>query len=290
MASHRNRFGELLRQSREQANQTAEVMAILLSMKPSDYLSIEAGLQYPDDDTLRKLCLMMEWNYLETQRLIRNELSAPRGSGGQIPAELGSGPLEQRSGGNAPPMGSGASRAESLGSRLKEVRLATGQAADIIAALLNVPVEIYLGLEEDDSPSDDLLRRISMVYNWNYNELRNLLRSGQARELQPHLAGNPFPAGGQHQERLRTLCRELEAGFAALPEPEQELLLAQLELVHSTALRRRHKAEPANPTPNAPSGAYPGTTGRERTDKGPARRRPLNSPPFPAQPDRRRFS
>jgi len=243
MASHAHRFGEFLREAREQAHQTAEVMAILLSMEPEDYLAIEAGLRFPDDDTVRRLCVMMEWNYLETQRLIRNEMSSPSRLTAPVPAgRHGSAP-----GGPAGAGAGAAQRPESLAGRLREVREYTGQSADIIAALLHIAPEQYARLEGGEMPGDDLLRRISMVYNWNFQELGSLLRAEQARNLQPRLMGNPFPGTSQRGERLRALCRELEAQFGTLPEAEQHVVLAQLELIRGTTARHRPKAAAPGP-------------------------------------------
>ena len=272
MASHSHRFGELLRQAREKANQTAEVMAILLSLDPEHYLEIEAGLRFPDDDTVRRLCMMMEWNYLETQRLIRNEMSSP--------SRLTAAPVAQSLPGTAGgrPVGSGAQgvpgRSDSLGSRLREVRQYTGQSADIIASLLHISPDEYARLEGGEVPGDDLLRRISMVYGWNFQELNSLLRAEQARNLQPRLMGNPFPGAGHKLEKLRTLCRDMEAQFGMLPEAEQDVVLAQLELIRATTMR--HKAKPA--TAAAPT-----------EDPLAKNRRRLNSPPVSPE-DRKLFS
>ena len=265
------RFGDLLRQAREQANQTAEVMAILLSMEPDDYLAIEAGLRFPDDDTVRRLCMMMEWNYLETQRLIRNEMSSPGRLTAPPPA------AQRRPGGALGPLGSsGSGRADSLSGRLKEVRQYTGQSADIISALLHITPDQYQRLEAGEAPGDDLLRRISMVYNWNFNELGTLLRAEQAHNLQPRLHGNPFPGTGQRLEKVRAVCRDLEGMFGSLPDAEQEVVLAQLDLIRGT-MARHHRPKAAPPAPIEPQ-------------SGPARRK--GGPPVaPMSPeDRKLFS
>jgi transcriptional regulator with XRE-family HTH domain len=242
-----HRFGELLRQAREQANQTAEVMAILLSMEQEDYLAIEAGLRFPDEDTVRRLCMMMEWNYNETKRHLRNEMSAPgRLTAPPIPTHRGL--LGQSN--------AGGTRPDSLAGRLRQVRQVTGQSADIIAALLHIAPDQYQQLEEGAVPSDDLLRRISMVYNWNFQELVSLMRAEQAHNLQPRLVGNPFPATGQRFEKLKNLCRELEALFAHLPDAEQTVLLAQLDLIRGTMARHRQSApsfQAPSETPQSPA-------------------------------------
>jgi len=273
MASHAHRFGEILRQAREKANQTAEVMAIILSMEPSDYLAIEAGLRFPDDDTVRRLCMMMEWNYLETQRLIRNEMSSPgRLTAAPVPSSRQG---ESGNGGRGESSGVPSPRAESLGGRLREVRQYTGQSADIIAALLHITPDQYGRLENGETPSDDLLRRVSMVYGWNFNELVSLMRAEQAHNLQPRLQGNPFPGTGQRFERLKNICRQIEAQFGALPDGEQDVVLAQLDLIGATLARHRPKAGMAAALDDA-------------TGKG--RRRPGTALPPIGVEDRKLFS
>jgi transcriptional regulator with XRE-family HTH domain len=276
------RFGEFLRQTRERANQTAEVMAILLSMEPDDYLAIEAGVRYPDDDTVRRLCMMMEWNYLETQRLIRNEMSSPGRLTAPPPAAARRGAGALASAGAAGAV-SGA-RPDSLAERLKEVRQQTGQSADIIAALLHLTTDQYIRLEEGEMPGDDLLRRISMVYTWNFQELLSQLRAGQAHNLQPRLLGNPFPGTGQRLERLKGVCRELEGMFGGLPEAEQDIALAQLDLIRGTMARQRRPAAPAPPAQPAP----PGTAGEPALGAVRRKHGPLLAPLSPE--DRKLFS
>jgi len=271
MASQSRRFGELLREAREKANQTAEVMAILLSMEPEDYLAIEAGLRYPDDDTVRRLCMMMEWNYLETLRQIRNEMSSPT----RLTAPpVQSGRHGSERGGSAAGGAGPAQAPDSLGARLREVRQYTGQSVDIIAALLHVSPEQYARLEDGEMPGDDLLRRISLVYNWNFQELGSLLRAEHARSLQPRLVGNPFPGAGVRAQRFSTmqsLCRELEAQFGTLPEGEQDVVLAQLELIRGTMARHRPKA--AAPAPEEPQGKVRHRSPRSLTTVSPEDRK-----------------
>jgi transcriptional regulator with XRE-family HTH domain len=247
MTVYKSRFGELLRESRENAQQTPDVVAILLGISAEDYLAMEAGRYFPDPDTLKRLCMMMEWNYYDAQRLIRNEqlssshalalTSAQRESSTQALQSL---PLD-------PNGGAGSGRADSLGARLKDVRLLTGQSMEIIAALLSIGVEEYQRLEDGEAPSDELLRRIGVTYNWNYYDLISILRSQQAHKLQPRRMGSPFPGATVRPEKLRALVRELEAAFPALPDAEQDMVLAQLDLIRATA-QRHHKSAPTPQT------------------------------------------
>ncbi len=243
MPAAKTRFHELLREAREKANQTAEVMALLLNMEEHDYRALERGDAYPDNETLKRLCLMMEWNYHDAQRMIINEMAAPgRASSGAVPA-AGEGEQAMEALQSVPFDSAGeqpAGRPDTLGNRLRAVRERTGQSEGIIAMLLNVDPDTYRRLERGEPPTDELLRRISIVYDWNYYDLIALLRSEQARALHPRQLGSPYPGASGHQHRLQSLLDELERAFPALPEAQQQYLLAQLELIRDTARRHQH--------------------------------------------------
>jgi len=285
MSTYKSRFGEMLRESREKAAQTPDVMAILLHVSPEDYAAIEAGTKLPDDETIRRLCMMMEWNYLETARLIRNETASTSRAVALNPPPREA--AEVLHGFPLNPDGTpGAPKDESLASRLKEVRLMTGQSMDIIGALLNIGAEGYQRLEEGEAPNDDLLRRISMIYNWNYYDLQAILRSQQAQQLQPRRVGNPFPNTSVRLDRLRNLWRDIESAFSTAPEPEQEMMLAQLDLIRATLRRGRHPENLLPPSAPAPAGAVPTSAPVAPTAH---RRKPSMSPALPGISDRKIF-
>jgi transcriptional regulator with XRE-family HTH domain len=230
------RFHELLREAREKARQSTEVMGILLNMDEEDYIAIERGDTFPDNETLKRLCMMLEWNYYDSQRMVINEIATR--PGGATPG----GEAAIRALQSVPMTGaqSATGSHETLGARLRKVRETTGQTVDIIAMLLNIPPALYRRVESGEAPGDDLLRRISMVYDWNYYDLQAVLRMEQARTLQPHRIGSPYPGASAHSLRLRPLLHEIETLFAALPEREQQMALAQLELIRELLRKSRH--------------------------------------------------
>ena len=252
MAENRRTFHSLLREARIAAEQTPEVMAVLLNMTEEEYLALESQT-YPDDELLRRLCLINEWNYYDTQRLIINEMIAPRSKSrtadGTAESDSVTGPSMNRP--------TPTTNANTLGERLRDVRMVTGQSTEIIAMLLGIKPEDYQNLENGGVPGDDLLRRISMIYNWNYQDLLSILRSQDARSFQPSRVGMPFLGSSAQSARLRGVLRELEALFVTQPEKDQIFLLAQLELIRDTMQRKQPgtpkavtagKSEPA-PTP-----------------------------------------
>jgi transcriptional regulator with XRE-family HTH domain len=245
-------FHEMLLQARVAASQTVDAMAILLNMSPEQYEQLESG-RYPDDETLRRLCKMMGWNYYEAQRLIINEMISPHpklapGAAKRwtplrpSPGAAGAGapaPRERPTVAAAP--------SDTLGSRLREARARMGQSKEMGAMLLNCGVEDYERYERGDPPPDEVLRRMSLVFNWNYLELMDMMRSEQAHAFQPRLAAPPFAGATALLGRLNQVAGEITTLFARLSSADQQTVLAQLELVRDTM--RRHQLRPAEPAP-----------------------------------------
>jgi hypothetical protein len=106
--------------------------------------------------------------------------------------------------------------------------------------LLGISAEHYHRLESGEAPANDLVRRIAMVYDWNYYDVLVLLRSEQAHALHPARVGSPYPGASVQSQRLRALLHDLEGLFAGVPESQQGFVLSQLELVRETLRKLRH--------------------------------------------------
>jgi hypothetical protein len=126
-----------------------------------------------------------------------------------------------------------------LGARLREVRMITGQSTDIIALMLNIDEDEYKQLEDGMQPSDEVLRRISLVYNWNYQDLISVLRAEHAKSFQPSRVGMPFLGANAHTARYRQINQEMEGLFMKLSDKDQQTILAQMELIRETLLRQQ---------------------------------------------------
>ena len=240
MQFRKKSFHQLLRDARSTANQSVEVMGFLLNLSGEEYEALESW-KYPDEETLKRLCLMMEWNYYDTQRLIINEMISPHRDA--VPeAEEPGGQLGRPS---PPTEGErthpAAPKTTSLGERLREVRLVTGQSIDIIALMLGIDADHYKRCEEGEHPSDNLLRRISTVYNWNYQDLLAVLKSSQARSFQPAQVGMPYLGASGQISRVRKIFREMEEVFPLIPDEDKKFVISQLELVRDS-MRRHQKA------------------------------------------------
>ena len=240
MQFRKRSFHQLLHEARRTANQSVEVMGFLLNMSGEDYEALESW-KYPDEETLKRLCLMMEWNYYDTQRLIINEMISPH----REAAPEGEEP-EAESARPARPAGAerthpAAPKTTSMGERLREVRLVTGQSIDIIALMLGIDADHYKRLEEGEHPSDTLLRRISTVYNWNYQDLLAVLKSSQALSFQPAQVGMPYLGASAQVSRVKKIFREMEEVFPLIPDEDKLFVISQLELVRDS-MRRHQKA------------------------------------------------
>ena len=78
-----------------------------------------------------------------------------------------------------------------------------------------------------------------MVYNWNYQDLISVLRSEHARNFQPAHVGMPYLGSTAQMARFRQVTQELEALFLKVSDAEQQMGIAQLELIRDTMLRHQ---------------------------------------------------
>lgn len=236
MQPEKKTFAGYLQEARITGDQTTEVMAVMLNISQEEYELLEGG-QYPDDETLRRICTLLDWNYYEVQRLLINEMIAPRIKPGSVASTaLNDGAANPAISAGAPGKAQPVNP-DTLGSRMREVRLTTDQTVSVIAMLLNIDEETYLGLEDGQSPSDELLRRISSVYRWNYHDLLALLRTQHAHSFQPIRVGTPYPEATADLDRLRDLNDELRQIFNQLAPEERIRVLAQIELIRDTMKR-----------------------------------------------------
>jgi len=251
-------FHEMLLQARVSANQTVDAMAILLNLSPDQYEQLESG-KYPDDETLRRLCKMMGWNYYEAQRLIINEMISPHpkappgGMAPRVTAPVRAGadgtpglPAAARDRTGAAP----AFRNDQLSARLRDARVHLGQSKDILAMLLNCSNQDYDRFEEGESPPDEVLRRMCLVFNWNYLDLVDAVRSQQAHVFQPRLPAPAFAGSTALLGRLNQIMTEMASLFSRLSHADQQTSLAQMELVRDTM--RRHQVRHSEPVASRP--------------------------------------
>lgn len=226
-------FSQMLQNARMSVGQNAEGMATLLGIPSEYYLTFEEN-RIPPDDLLRKICTLFEWNYLQIRRMIITH-STPRIVPRQPPIPLKE--IQSKLPKPEKPIDINDTPSESLGERLYQARMDAGQSVDGVALLLRVNPEFYQQVEDGQlAPDAELLKRISSVFQWNYNEVLLLVYNENIRQFQPAIP-NKQVHGGKNMEKLRTLQKEISDGWLQLSEKQQESLLTQLELVRDTMKR-----------------------------------------------------
>ena len=63
-------LNQRIRQAREEVSQSIEGLALLLQLNPEYYEKLESGEITPDEELLKKICALFQWNY---QELIKEE-------------------------------------------------------------------------------------------------------------------------------------------------------------------------------------------------------------------------
>ena len=63
-------LNQRIRQAREEVSQSIEGLALLLQLNPEYYEKMESGEITPDEELLKKICTLFQWNY---QELIKEE-------------------------------------------------------------------------------------------------------------------------------------------------------------------------------------------------------------------------
>ena len=129
----------------------------------------------------------------------------------------------------------------SLGERLREAREEFSQPAEALALLLQISLELYEEIEQDlTRPSQELLRQICALFEWNYNEMVHQFRHQNRQLWQPAITR--LNSLEPHRvQKLQGLQDEIAIGWRELNQEQQDALLSQLELVRDTIDRWKLK-------------------------------------------------
>jgi len=229
-------FHEQLRNARLQVNQSPEGIATLLDMSPDYYLMFEEDT-VPTDDVLRKICSLFQWNYLRVrQRLIthssRNIASAPP----PLPLSI---IREQHPEQEKNPSSFTATERVFLGERMRKMRIEAGQSLEGIALLLKVSAGYYSQVESGEiTPDIELLKGISSLFQWNYNQLLREVQNENIRDFQPAVTSlQDFGKSSKQHKEFKELQKEISKHWFNLSRSQQESLIAQMELIRDTVDR-----------------------------------------------------
>ena len=101
--------------------------------------------------------------------------------------------------------------------------------------------ELYEEIEQDlTRPSQELLRQICALFEWNYNEVVHQFRHQNRQLWQPAITR--LNSLEPHRvQKLQGLQDEIAIGWRELNQEQQDALLSQLELVRDTIDRWKLK-------------------------------------------------
>ncbi|MGK0289026.1 MAG: transcriptional regulator with XRE-family HTH domain [bacterium] len=172
-------FSELLTQARKKVNQSPEGIAIFLNISPKDYLEFENS-KIPNDEVLEKICELFGWNYNEIQKGIK----AQKRQQTAIPQTT-----KKNTGITAKSSSTNSSKKEenTFAEVLISARKKVNQTAEGVALLIGVSSKEYDLLEKGKIPSDEILKKICFIFDWNYNKILQQIR---VRSVKASLTSN----------------------------------------------------------------------------------------------------
>lgn len=154
------KFNQMVKEFRESIKQTPEGVALLLQIRPADYLKLEEDW-IPPEDLLERVCSLFSWNYQDIRRTIATDPNAPASMRSSAQ------PVQRESLAPRPP--------SDFNTMLRESREEIGQSPEAIAMLLNMQLQEYLDLEHNRIPTDQVLQKICSMFGWNYRQVRQRL-------------------------------------------------------------------------------------------------------------------
>ena len=162
-----SKLNEMILEFREDIGQSIEGLALLMQMDPEEYARLEKDW-IPPDDTLQRLCALFEWNYQDIKRLA-DVTPSTRSSK--------TSPQIQKSA--SPNINSDKIASTHLANLIKDSREDAKHDAAGIATILGISVDYYHELENGVTPPDELLRKLCLLFGWNYNQILQKIKLKQ---------------------------------------------------------------------------------------------------------------
>lgn len=219
-------FAGLIKDARTEAEQSVEAMAMMVNVAPEEYLEYEQG-KIPPVETLQKICQLLEWNYNDILRGIRTQATLAK--------DIGNKSALTQASSEASPKSSLSSPSDiSLGKMMCRAREAVGATPDSVALLLNIS-QVDLNQLESDTivPGEELLKKISTVFEWNYNELFQLLKRKSISGLDFSAKAPPHQSSVK-QLTIKALCQQITEQCDHVEEKTLLVIEAQLDLIAAT--------------------------------------------------------
>lgn len=216
-----NDFSKLVQTSREKVGQTVEGMALLLNIDANAYIALEKG-EAPNDNLLKKLCQVFEWNYSDIKQLLL------KASNARFLAEKNKAGLKLESLNQLPKAMEGLS----FGEILLQARLKQGATLESLALLLNISEEELAEYESGEIPGEDMLKKICSLFEWNYKEILAHLRNR---------GFSSFPADRKEKPKtnirvagIQELCGSIQNESTGLADSGLKVIEIQLKLIQRT--------------------------------------------------------
>ncbi len=231
-------LANLIKDAREDAKQDAVGIATLLGISVDYYQELENGVT-PPDELLRKLCLLFGWNYNQILQKINSQSSVLLGNlqplihAKEIQARLPKQELMEIPDISGP---------VPLHEQILKARVNADQNVEGISILLQINPELYEQIESGIVfPDPDLLKRISSLFGWNYNELLNREKSSHFSELLPAITSLNSPDSSISDIKLRNILREISETWRKLSKDHKQTLLKQLEFLRGSMGNMDHE-------------------------------------------------
>ncbi|MEC9360310.1 MAG: hypothetical protein VX985_00575, partial [SAR324 cluster bacterium] len=193
----------------------------------------------PPDELLRKLCLLFGWNYNQILQKINSQSSVLLGNlqplihAKEIQARLPKQELMEIPDISGP---------VPLHEQILKARVHADQNVEGISILLQINPELYEQIESGIVfPDPDLLKRISSLFGWNYNELLNREKSSHFSELLPAITSLNSPDSSITEIKLRNILRDISDTWRKLSKDQQQTLLMQLEFLRGSMGNMDHE-------------------------------------------------
>ena len=231
-------LAKLIKDTREAFKQDELGIATLLGISVDYYQEFENGV-IPPDEFLRKLCSLFGWNYKQILQKINSQSSVllsnqpPLLHAREIQARLPKQEVLEIP--EVPPP-------VPLHEQILQARMNADQNVEGISLLLQINPELYEQIESGTvNPDPDLLKRISSLFGWNYNELLNREKSSHFSQLLPAITSLDSPDSSITEIKLRKILEEIAENWQGISKEQQQILLTQLEFLRGSMENMDHE-------------------------------------------------
>jgi transcriptional regulator with XRE-family HTH domain len=141
-----------------------------------------------------------------------------------------------------------------LNERIRQAREEVSQSIEGLALLLQLNPEYYEQIESGKiNPDEDLLKRISTLFQWNFQDLIKEERRSSFKNF--HIPQNLLKSRSLNDasREMKQVVRNISEDWGQLNVEQQRLLLNQLELIRDTMKRWKKNVPGKNTEPTIES-------------------------------------